>query len=375
MFDLFRSRAKVVRIMLGGLLLLVALSMVTYLIPGIGMDTGGNAQIVAEFGKQALTLMEVQQIVQRQLQGQSIPPQMAAAFVPQIANQLISEYAVSYQAERMGFRLSEADMANAIRTVLPQLFNGDQFAGREVYAAVLAQQNMTIPQFESMIRRQLLIEALRGMVAGGIVVTPNEVAQQFHAKNDKVKIEYVALAPDRYRSQVTVRPEEIKAEFDRNRTGFQIPEKRSLEALIVDEARLAQSITIPETDLRRAYEQNKDSYRVPERVHVRHILLKTTDTPKDEIPKIKAKAEDLLKQLKSGRTSRNSPRRAPRTRARRPREETYPGWFAARRSRHSRTPRSHSSPTSSAASSRPSTAFTFSRCSRNRTRTFSRSRK
>jgi peptidyl-prolyl cis-trans isomerase D len=110
----------------------------------------------------------------------------------------------------------------------------------------------------------------------------------------------VALAADRYRSQVTVRPEEIKAQFDQNRTGFQIPEKRSLEALIVDEARLAQAITVPETDLRRAYEQNKDSYRVPERVHVRHILLKTTDTPKDEIPKVKAKADDLLKQLKSG---------------------------------------------------------------------------
>jgi peptidyl-prolyl cis-trans isomerase D len=300
MFDLFRSRAKVVRIMLGGLLLLVALSMVTYLIPGVGMNTGAGAQIVAEFGKQVLTLPELQQLVQAQLRNQSLPPDMAAVLVPQVANQVITEYAVAYQAERMGFRVSETDIAAIIRQVLPQLFNGDQFAGREAYAAVLAQQNMTIPQFEGALRRQLMFENLRAMVAGGVVVSPKEVEREFHAKNDKIKIEYAAIQPAKYRSEVTVTPEEIKQYYDRTRTGFQVPEKRSAGVVVVDEGALAAAITVPDSDLRRVYEQNKEAYRVPERVHVRHILLKTTEKPKEETSKIKARAEELLKQIKAG---------------------------------------------------------------------------
>jgi peptidyl-prolyl cis-trans isomerase D len=48
------------------------------------------------------------------------------------------------------------------------------------------------------------------------------------------------------------------------------------------------------------YSQNLDSFRTPERVKVRHILLKTEGKPASEEPKIKAKAEDLLKQIRGG---------------------------------------------------------------------------
>ncbi|RPI48202.1 MAG: hypothetical protein EHM56_13995, partial [Chloroflexi bacterium] len=269
MFDLFRSRAKVVRVMLGGLLLLVALSMVTYLIPGVGMNTGADAQVVAEFGKEVLSLPRVQQVVQQELRGQSIPPNMAAIFVPQIANQLITEYAVAFQAERMGFRVSEADLAKTIRRVFPQLFLGDQFAGREQYAAVLAQQSMTIPQFEETLRKQLLVDALRRMVIESVTVSASDVEQEFHARNDKVKIEYAVVAPGKLTSEAVVGQDEIKGHFDRNRATYQIPEKRSLDLLVVDQVKLTASVAAPESELRRAYERNRDAYRLPERVHVR----------------------------------------------------------------------------------------------------------
>ena len=53
MFNLFRSSAKLTKYLLGGLLLIVAASMVTYLIPNTGLTTAssnGADNVVAEVG-------------------------------------------------------------------------------------------------------------------------------------------------------------------------------------------------------------------------------------------------------------------------------------------------------------------------------------
>ena len=74
MFDLFRSREKTVRIMLGGLLLVVAVSMLTYLIPNY--NTGGptgREMIIAEIGGDTITLPEVQKIVQMTMRSRQLP--------------------------------------------------------------------------------------------------------------------------------------------------------------------------------------------------------------------------------------------------------------------------------------------------------------
>jgi peptidyl-prolyl cis-trans isomerase D len=291
-----------VRILLGGLMLLVALSMITYLIPGAGFGGGGGgeSQIVAEVGGRTVTLNDLQQAIQGQMRNQQLPPELVASIVPQFADTLITQYAVAYQAERLGFRVSEADLAAEIRKMLPQLFEGDRYAGDQAYAATLAQSNMTIPQFEAMLKQQILLSDLQGLAAEGVVVTQPELETAFRRLNDKVKIEFVGVSAAQVASQISIKPEEVKEYYDKNRTSFQIPEKRSLEALIIDQAKVSQSIVVSDEELRRLYDQNKDNFRVPDRASVRHILLKTTGKSKEEVAKLKTKADGLLQQLRQG---------------------------------------------------------------------------
>src|SRR5215471_18879960 len=171
MFDLFRSRDKAVRILLGGLLLLVGLSMLTYLVPNYSNGTTGTDQVIAEIGKDTITLAETQRLIQAQMRSRQLPPDILPTYIPQMLEQMV--------AERLGLVVTDADLAEAIRQMVPSLFPDGKFVGKDVYAGMLAQQNMTIEQFESDLKRQVLVTRFRDIAMEGTIVTQAEIEASF----------------------------------------------------------------------------------------------------------------------------------------------------------------------------------------------------
>jgi peptidyl-prolyl cis-trans isomerase D len=300
MFDLFRSREKSVRILLGALLVVVALSMLTYLIPNYDTGSRGNETVVARVGDELITTIDVQKAVQTVVKGRQLPPDMLASYIPQIIENMVTERAVAYQAERMGIQITDADVADAIRTQIPSLFPEGKFVGKEAYAGMLAQQNVSIKEFEHELKRSLLLSRLRNLASEGVIALPAEIEAEYRRRNDKTKVEYVRLINDKYRAEINVTDADLQRQFQYDGSKYRQPEKRSMSILVADQAKVTENLTLNEAELLRAYEQNKESYRVPDRVKVRHILLKTNEKPASEEPKIKARAEELLKQIKAG---------------------------------------------------------------------------
>jgi peptidyl-prolyl cis-trans isomerase D len=299
MFDLFRSRDKAVRILLTAILSLVAISMVGYLIPGYGgsgtTDTADN--VVADVGGDKVTVRDVQRAIRAATRNREMPAEMLAHYIPQIIDEMINERALAYQAGRMGMKVTEAETAKAIRESMPQLFPDGKFVGKESYAAFLAQQDMSIPDFEEYTSTQVLLNRLRSVILESTVVSKADIEQEFKLRNEKAAIEYVKIDPDKIRAEVKAAPEELRAFFDKNKANFRIPEKRAMKLVVLDPARISESVNVTDEQVRRSYDQNKDRYRTPERVKARHILLMTTGKTPEEDAKIKAKADDLLKQL------------------------------------------------------------------------------
>jgi peptidyl-prolyl cis-trans isomerase D len=299
MFDLFRSRDKAMRYVLGGVLGLVALSMVITLIPGYGSAGRPAEQIVADVGGEPITAREVQVLIAQMTKNRQFPPEMIQIYIPQLVDQMVAERALAYQAERMGFKVSDEELGDAIRSMTSQLFPDGQFKS-DVYTRFINEQGYQVPEFEANIRKNLLLLKLRNLTLEGVVVTPAEVEAEYRRRNDQIRIEYVAFDPSKIRNSVSVTPAEMQEFYNKNKASFKTNEKRTFDVLFADEAKIAASMDMPEAELRKFYDANRDQFRTPERVKVRHILVSTMNKSKDEAAKAEQKANDLLKQIKSG---------------------------------------------------------------------------
>lgn len=299
MFDLFRSREKAVRYLLGGLLMLVALSMVITLIPGYGSSVRANDVVVAEIGNQKVTVDQVQNVMRNLMQARQIPPEMIAAYIPQMIDSMIAERAVVYEAQRQGFIITDQEVANFVQLNNQNFYQNGVFM-KEAVEQLLAQQGKTLNDFIDDIRSQLYLKKLQSVGLEWGIVSDKEVQEEVARRTEKATIQYVAFTSDKFKKDVKITDQDLEAYFKANRTEYRVSEKRGFQLIVIDEQKVAETLSVPEAQLRAAYGQQADRFRTPDRVHVRHILVMTDKKPDSEKPALKAKAEDLLKQLKAG---------------------------------------------------------------------------
>src|SRR5450755_4730073 len=129
MFDLFRSREKATRYLLGGLLFAVAASMVITLIPGFGSNTGTTTgtdpTILAEIGNEKLSGQEAQTMFQQVTSSEKgITSDMLAAYFPQFVEQMIMQRAALFEAQRMGLTITDDELLVGLQSQVPQAFQG-----------------------------------------------------------------------------------------------------------------------------------------------------------------------------------------------------------------------------------------------------------
>ncbi|HZR23438.1 MAG TPA: peptidyl-prolyl cis-trans isomerase [Vicinamibacterales bacterium] len=288
---------------------LVCLAFIIFYIPDFLRGSGADAasgDTVATVEGQDISTGEFRRTYQAQLQayrsayGANMSEQLLKqlGIEQQILQQMVDERAALAEADKLKIGVSDEEVRQTILS-MPAFQENGAFIGDQRYQQLLRMQRppMSAAEFEDNIRRQLTVQKLRASLTDWMAVPEKELEQEYRRRNDKVKLAIVSFTADSFRNQVQVSDADVSSYFDAHKNDFKIPEKRKIRYALIDVDAIKAKISIPQSDVEKAYNNNIEQYSTPEQVRASHILLKTDG--KDDAA-VKAKAEDILKQAKSG---------------------------------------------------------------------------
>jgi peptidyl-prolyl cis-trans isomerase D len=293
-------------------LALVVLAFVVFYIPSFLDDptaVGAGAlpgEVIADVEGRTVTAGQFRQRYNAQIQayrsayGASLSDQLLRqlGIEQQILQQMIDEQAAVIEAERSGIQVSDEELAQQIFAI-PGLQENGRFVGEQRYEQILRSQipPLTKATFEENLRRSLMIDKLRAALTDWMTVADAEVERDYRSRNEKVRLEVVALTADAFRQQVTVTDADISSYFDAHKAEYRVGEQRKVRMILIDRDQAQASIAVPAADVQREYNNNISMYQTPEQVRASHILFSTEGK---DAAAVRKTAEDVLAQVKGG---------------------------------------------------------------------------
>ena len=267
-----------------------------------------SSQIVARIGSDEISTVEFDRIYQNQVQRYremykgSFSPELARALdLPrQVLDGIIERKLRIEAAKQTNLAVTDEELARAIAG-LPFFQENGQFIGADKYAERLRMAGMTPEAFEEGMREDLIVDKYTALVKASVAVPDTDLRREFSAKNDKAKIEYIAVPTSRLESAVEPSDTDLKAWYDKNKERYRAPEQRRANYLLVDRLKVRGKVPVTDAEIRAEYESKKSSYAVPEQVSASHILVAVDPKAGPEADaKAKAKAEALTARAKAG---------------------------------------------------------------------------
>ena len=186
---------------------LVCVAFVLFYIPdflrgnGSGADAASSDTIAKVEGRD-ITSADFRRTYQAQLQayrsayGGNMSDQLLKqlGIEQQILQQMVDERAALAEADRLGIRVSDAEVRQRI-FAMPAFQENGGFIGEARYEQLLRVQRppMIASEFEDNVRRGLAVEKLRGSLTDWLSVNDKELEQEYRRRNDKVKLAVVSF--------------------------------------------------------------------------------------------------------------------------------------------------------------------------------------
>lgn len=296
----FRTVFKGKKGFTGGMMLMMAVSMLIYLVPGGGSVEAPDSVVARVYGRDLLyrDLAEAIQNLQRGMGKQQNREAMMPFIQAQALRQIVNQKLMEELAERHGIVVTDAEVFTQLNDELRRspVFVGQdgQLRPKAEIEMVLRENGWTLAKVERESRLQVLFRKLRTQASALVPVDEALVKVEDRVRNEKVAFDYVQVAADA--SQVQD-PGDAKLEALLQAGGarFQVGPRRVVQYVALDRAFFGDSLKVADEDLRKAFEARKAQ---SSELKASHILFKATSEA--EAQEAVKKAAELRAKLVAG---------------------------------------------------------------------------
>jgi len=293
-------------------------TMVITLVPGIFDNGDSNGSTVyatvrnpgwlGKFtGSIPIKTADVQREAEQQMQQQRLPQFYLQFLLSRVGQQQVERAVLKQEADRLGLQVSDQDLLSFLRSgpYSQYLFPDGKFIGEDHYIDFVEQEfRLPVKDFEDELKDDLELQRLQQLVSGGVSVSDSAVRAEYLQSGTKVKFQYAVVSSDDIQKTINPSDADLQAFFKQSAARYvtAMPESRKIQFFSFDSSNVPGSKpAVMDADVQAYYNAHQDQYKTPEQVKTRHILItvaKDADAKTDAAAK--AKAADVLKQLKAG---------------------------------------------------------------------------
>ena len=214
---------------------------------------------------------------------------------------MVRDRVITAAVQKMHLSASDMRLASALKEIpaIASLRRADGSLDVEAYKALVGAQGLTPEGFEANVRYELSAAQVLGGVMQSSFGTESQYRQAMDALLQRREIQVTLFKPADFSAKVNPSSAELEAFYQAHTANFQQPEEAVVEYVMLDLEAVSASLSLSEDDLRTYYKENLDRLGGKEERRASHILLNATkDMPVAERDKAKARAQELLAQVR-----------------------------------------------------------------------------
>ena len=237
---------------------------------------------------------------QERSQGELTPEVIKAMHLKEQAlNRLIEESLLLQGGERLGIRVSNAELREDIRHY--PVFQVDGRFNEQRYQMILARSHLSPADFEAQERHRLLMQKIIQAITSFAKVSDAELKEFFRIARETVDVRYLVLSPERFLAAQHPPEAEVDKYYLEHKEQFRTPERAKVKYLLFRALDFQKKAQPTPTEVADYIKDHVDEFSRPQVIQVRQLLLKVP--PKataSQRRRVENQAQALLRQARMG---------------------------------------------------------------------------